>query len=153
MSEVTTEIYTDGACVGNPGPAGIGAVFICGDVTKVMAAPIGESTNNISELRAIKDALFAITNRDAKIKLFSDSQYAVYTFTKNWKSKKNKELIKEMRELIGTFSNLELNWVRGHNGHKWNELSDHLSKIGVKLSKQKEQRFKGPFKMTDLNIS
>ena len=147
------EIYTDGACHNNPGPAGIGAVLKCGNVTKVMADSIGEATNNIAELTAIRNSLLAIKDKTVDITLYSDSTYAINMITKGWKAKKNQELILEIIELTKEFSNLEFKWVRAHNGDTWNELADKLANSGVGLAEKHEQKFIGSFNLNDIIIS
>jgi ribonuclease HI len=98
--------FTDGACSGNPGPAGIGIVLVCGDNRKEISEYIGEATSNIAELSAIVTALGAIKDRSRHLILHSDSEYAIGMLTKDWKVRANKPLVEQARELAATFSHL-----------------------------------------------
>ena len=123
--------YTDGACSGNPGPAGIGVVLVCGDKRREISTYLGEGTNNIAELTAILAALEAIKDRKREIKVVTDSSYAIGVLTKNWKLKANVELIVRMRGLIAQFPQLSFEWVKGHAGHAENERCDELARAAV----------------------
>jgi ribonuclease HI len=124
--------YTDGACSGNPGPAGIGVVLVCGDKRREISTYLGEGTNNIAELTAILAALEAIKDRKRNIRVITDSSYALGGLTKNWKVKANVELILRMRALLAEFSQLQFEWVKGHAGHVENERCDELAREAVK---------------------
>jgi len=124
-------IYTDGACTGNPGPAGLGAVLIDGDRRKEISEYLGEATNNIAELTAIQRALEAIKDRNRRILLHTDSSYSIGVLTKNWKAKANVELIANIRALIATFPRLELVKVKGHSGVRENERADELARLAI----------------------
>src|SRR5688572_3855141 len=93
-------VHTDGACSGNPGPAGIGAVLVYGEHRKEISEYIGEGTNNIAELTAILRALAAIKDRKRPTIVKTDSSYAIGMLTKNWKVKANHALIAELRALV-----------------------------------------------------
>src|SRR5262245_30691763 len=73
--------YTDGACSGNPGPAGVGVVLVCGEHRKELSEYIGEATSNIAELTAVLRALRAIRDRDRHVILHSDSEYTIGVLT------------------------------------------------------------------------
>ncbi|MBA3499520.1 MAG: ribonuclease HI [Myxococcota bacterium] len=124
--------YTDGACSGNPGPAGVGVVLVCGDKRKEISAYIGEGTNNIAELMAVAHALEAIKDRAREVVIYTDSSYAIGVLSKGWKAKANVELIAKMRALAAGFSNLRFQWVRGHSGIVENERCDELAREAVK---------------------
>jgi ribonuclease HI len=96
-------VYTDGSCLGNPGPAGWGAYLRAGSRSKDLSGYLGEGTNNIAELTAIREALRAIKNRTRRVILHSDSTYARGVLTRSWKAKANVELITETRALIAGF--------------------------------------------------
>ena len=121
------QIYTDGACSGNPGPAGIGALLIYGDHLKEISEHIGNATNNVAELTAILRALQTIKTPDKPIALFTDSQYAIGVLTKGWKAKANQELIAEVKAELNRFTNLNFHYVRGHVGTPENERADELA--------------------------
>lgn len=121
------EIYTDGACSGNPGPCGYGWLKRDADQYQEKCQYLGKGTNNIAELTAIKSALESVEQRDRPVRVYSDSSYSIGVLVKGWKAKANRELILEIRDLIGDFSDLELRKVRGHAGHPLNERADDLA--------------------------
>ena len=126
------EIYTDGASSGNPGPSGIGVVLRYGAHTREISRYIGEATNNIAELEAIRTALDAIKNRDLPIRLYTDSKYAQGVLTQGWKAKKNRRLIASIRDLMTRFRDIRLVKVPGHAGLEGNERADHLAVRAIK---------------------
>lgn len=125
-------IYTDGACQGNPGPAGAGAILMYGPYKRTICKGLGISTNNVAELVAVKIALEAITDQSKKIRIFTDSKYVIGQLSQNWKINKNKELVLELRELVDRFD-IQFNWVRGHSGDVHNEEADSLAVKGINL--------------------
>jgi len=98
------KIYTDGASSGNPGPSGIGILLIYGEKRKEISQYIGQGTNNIAELTAIKVALEELIRNDLPVYIFSDSSYSIGLLTKGWKPKKNQTLIFEIRKLLKKFN-------------------------------------------------
>jgi ribonuclease HI len=126
------KIYTDGASSGNPGPAGIGVVLIFGENKREISKYIGVGTNNIAELTAIKVGLEELKRVDLPVRIFSDSSYSIGLLTKNWKPKKNQELVQEIKILMRKFSNLEFIKVKGHSGIKENEVADFLATSAIK---------------------
>lgn len=120
-------IYTDGACSGNPGPAGIGVVMRYQDNLKEISRYIGKGTNNIAELEAIKAGLSAVKNRKLPVIVFTDSSYALGLLTKGWKAKQNIALVEEIRNLVSKFSSLRFVKVKGHAGDPDNERADRLA--------------------------
>lgn len=132
--------FTDGACTGNPGPAGSGVVVRLPDGRHVERyKALGEATNNIGELTAIRIALDVLAEEkiatDAQVALFTDSSYAIGVLSKGWKPKANVELIADIKVHLRKWSNLELNWVAGHVGVKENERADALARKGVEESR------------------
>jgi ribonuclease HI len=125
-------IFTDGACSGNPGPAGIGAVLRYKDNYKEVSRYLGIATNNIAELEAIKIALGMVKNRDLPVIVFTDSSYALGLLTQGWKARENQALIAELKDLAATFRNLKFIKVRGHAGHPDNERADRLAVQSLK---------------------
>lgn len=127
------EIYTDGACSGNPGPGGWGfvitergrSVLAAGNATG--AGYEEETTNNRMEVVAAIEALKSIPE-GTKATLYSDSIYLVNSMRpqKRWRRKKNLDLWKELDELAESRS-ITWKWVRGHNGNAGNELADRLA--------------------------
>lgn len=122
-------IYTDGACTGNPGPAGIGVVILDGTARRELSEYLGEGTNNIAELTAILRALEEI-EPDAPATIHTDSQYAIGVLQKGWKAKANKELIADLRRAMETRP-VRLVYVRGHAGVPLNERADELARRAI----------------------
>lgn len=140
------DLYTDGSCKpSNPGFAGFGvAVVVDGLLVDTISSYIGEGTNNIAELMAVDGALTWLKENDLSgnieswtedpeevITIYTDSQYVVGLFTKNWNPKVNKELISSIRNKLKGFLNIRFEWIRGHNGSEFNELADELANQAV----------------------
>jgi ribonuclease HI len=121
-------VWTDGACSGNPGRAGLGVVILGdGAGQREISEYLGEATNNIAELTAILRGLQAVSDRKRPVIVYSDSQYSIGLLTKAWKAKKNVELVDELRALTKTFANLRFVKVAGHAGIALNERVDQLA--------------------------
>ena len=129
------QVFTDGACSGNPGPAGIGIVMRYKNKRKEIARHIGTATNNIAELEAIRVALLSIKNRELPVLLYTDSQYALGLLTKGWKAKSNVDLVKKIRALAADFPRLQFIKIRGHAGHEDNERADQLAVQAIRQKK------------------
>ena len=125
-------IYTDGASSGNPGPSGIGVYMIYNERIKEISEFIGNATNNIAELKAIKRGLEELKKFDIPICLYTDSNYCLGVLTKNWKAQANKELIVETKKLIKKFKGIEIIKVKGHSGIEENEIADKLATSAIK---------------------
>jgi len=126
-------VYTDGACKGNPGPSGIGIVIYKNGRKETYKKEIGIQTNNIAELTAVKEALkLLLPERNKKIVIYTDSNYVIGVLTKDWKIKANKELIKEIKELLKNFPKIEFKKVPAHKGNIDNELVDRLANSAIK---------------------
>ncbi|MEJ6727216.1 MAG: ribonuclease HI [Emcibacteraceae bacterium] len=135
-------IYTDGACSGNPGPGGWGALLIYADHQKEIMEGAFETTNNRMELTAAIEALKALSE-PCTVTLHTDSTYVKDGITKwidNWKNNgwrtaakkpvKNADLWKDL-DLAVKQHTIEWKWVRGHNGDAGNERADELANIGL----------------------
>jgi ribonuclease HI len=120
-------VYADGACSGNPGPAGVGVVLIDGRSRRELSQYLGEGTNNIAELTAIELALLAIGPTARPVRIHTDSQYAIGVLSKGWKAKANVELVARVRKLLAQFPDLGLRYVRGHSGVPLNKRADALA--------------------------
>ena len=132
-------VYTDGACKGNPGPGGWGAIVLMDDQEKELFGGAQSTTNNQMELVAVIEALKYITE-PSDIVLTSDSQYVINSIKKgwldNWQKKNwkksdgsqvaNEELWKELITLLEKH-NVEFVWIKGHAGHVYNERCDKLA--------------------------
>lgn len=125
-------VYTDGACSGNPGPAGLGVVVRYDGDQRELSEYLGHGTNNIAELTAIARALDAIPDKTSRVELYTDSQYAIGVLTKNWKAKANRELILDIKQRLAEFTGITLHYVRGHNGDPLNERADELAVQAVR---------------------
>ena len=136
MKEVS--IYTDGACRGNPGRGGWGAILVYGKYEKELSGGESETTNNRMELTAAIEGLSAL-KEPCKVKLYSDSKYLVDAFLLGWveswrvagwrrgKEKlKNSDLWERMYALT-EIHEVEFIWVKGHAGHDYNERCDRLA--------------------------
>ena len=125
-------IYTDGASSGNPGPSGIGAVLEYGDHTKEISKYIGQATNNIAELEAIRAGLLELKVKDLPVRIYTDSSYAHGVLSLGWKPKKNVKVIAAIRQLMAAFCDVKLIKVKGHAGHRQNERADDLARSAIK---------------------
>lgn len=125
--EGVVEIYTDGACSGNPGPCGYGVVIRDGEQYREIGQYLGQGTNNIGELMGIKTALETVEDRSRPVHIYTDSTYCIGVLTKGWKAKANRELILEIRELVSTFSDLTFHKVKGHSDHPLNDRADFMA--------------------------
>lgn len=133
------EIYTDGACRGNPGKGGWGAILVYGDKKKELCGGEKETTNNRMELTAAIEALSAL-KEPCEVTMTSDSQYLINGITKGWavswrekgwkKADKspalNPDLWQKLLELL-EIHKVEFIWVKGHAGHPYNERCDELA--------------------------
>jgi ribonuclease HI len=127
-------IYTDGACSGNPGPAGVGVLFQRPDEIVEVSEFIGSGTNNIAELTAILRGLQNLREdeRDRVIHLYTDSGWSLGVLIGGWKAKANLELIAEIKEHLAKLPKIELLKIRGHAGQEGNEEADHLATMAVR---------------------
>ncbi|MGA2190583.1 MAG: ribonuclease HI [Steroidobacteraceae bacterium] len=140
MTEV--EIYTDGACRGNPGPGGWAALLIFGNERKEVSGAESATTNNRMELMAAIGALRALKRRCA-VKLYTDSKYVMQGYTEwlpAWKARgwrtaarepvKNQDLWEQLDAAAGA-QDIEWHWVKGHSGHEQNEYVDQLANLAI----------------------
>jgi ribonuclease HI len=136
------EIYTDGACSGNPGPGGWGAILRYGDHEKEMNGGENPTTNNRMEMMAVIESLSALT-KPCEIDIYTDSVYVKDGVTKwleGWKAKnwrtaskkpvKNQDLWERIDSEIARH-NIQWHWVKGHAGHPENERADELARAGI----------------------
>jgi ribonuclease HI len=134
VTDDTIVIHTDGACSGNPGPAGIGVLIERPDEEVEISEFLGSGTNNIAELTGILRALETLTDAesDRQVHLYTDSGWSLGVLVGGWKAKANLELIGKIQEQMKRFSKLELLKVRGHSGHDGNERADDLATMAVR---------------------
>ncbi len=139
---MTVEIYADGACKGNPGVGGWGALLRYGDHTRELFGGEGHTTNNRMELTAVIRALEALT-KSCRVRLYTDSKYVqqgITTWIHDWKKRgwktadkkpvKNDDLWRQLDQLAEQHT-IEWVWVRGHDGNAGNERADVLANLGV----------------------
>jgi ribonuclease HI len=124
-------VWTDGACTGNPGPAGVGAVVIEDGERRELSEYLGQGTNNIAELVAIERGLELVRNRARPVVVHSDSSYAIGLLSKGWKAKANVELVARIRALVASFPDLRWVKVPGHAGVPDNERCDALAREAI----------------------
>ena len=138
----TVEIYTDGACRGNPGPGGWGATLEMGEHFRELSGAEAMTTNNRMELMAVISALEAL-KRPVPIKLYTDSEYVrrgITEWLKSWKARgwktadrkpvKNQDLWERL-DVIASRHEIEWHWVKGHSGVPGNERVDRLANAAI----------------------
>jgi ribonuclease HI len=142
VNEAVVEIYSDGACRGNPGPGGWGALLRAKGVEKELYGGEADTTNNRMELTAVIRALEALKRR-SRVKLYTDSLYVmkgISQWVHDWKRRgwltadkkpvKNIDLWKEL-DALAALHEIEWHWVKGHAGHPENERADRLANKGI----------------------
>ena len=138
----TVEIFTDGACRGNPGPGGWGALLRYGDNERTLCGGEHETTNNRMELMAVIQGLLAL-QRACEVTVTSDSTYVlkgIQEWMPNWKKRgwktaskkpvKNVDLWQQLDQLVELHT-IDWQWVKGHSGHTENEIADQLANRGI----------------------
>lgn len=140
------EIYSDGACSGNPGIGGYGAILRCGKKTKEISGSDPMTTNNRMEMLAVITALEAL-KKPCRITVTTDSNYVVKGITEwihgwiknNWKNSQKKDVLnRDLWERLLRASNpheIKWVWIKGHNGHPENERCDELARQAIKKAK------------------
>ncbi len=136
------DIYTDGACRGNPGPGGWAALLLKGSAERELSGAVGETTNNRMELQAVIEALQAL-KRAVRARIYTDSQYVRLGITEwlsGWKARgwktsdrkpvKNQDLWMQLDTLV-VGHELEWHWVKGHSGVPGNERVDALANAAI----------------------
>jgi|ERR1035437_3938589 ribonuclease HI len=137
------KIYSDGACSGNPGSGGCACILLYKEHRKEFAESYVHTTNNRMELRAVILGLSNLKAKDKKVIIYSDSTYVVNSINKgwvfDWEKKKfhnrtNSDLWIEFLKLYREFKEIEMVWVKGHNGDEENENCDVLATSIIKNS-------------------
>jgi len=136
VREPAVVLYTDGACLGNPGPGGWGAVIFEEGEKKLLHGAEENTTNNRMEITAVIEAL-KILSVGVNVRIYSDSTYVINTMTKNWRRKKNQDLW-ILLDNEAALRNIEWEWVKGHSGDEFNEEADRLAyQEALKIAKEK----------------
>lgn len=142
MSKIT--IYTDGACSGNPGIGGWGAILLYQERRKEIYGGDKYTTNNKMELTAVIEALSVLKKENCDIEIYTDSQYVKKGITEwlfnwkknNWKNSKKQEVLNrdlwEKLDILTSKHKIEWFWVKGHNNNELNERADELARLGIK---------------------
>ncbi|MDC3957209.1 ribonuclease HI [Polyangium jinanense] len=131
LAEGQLVAYADGACTGNPGPAGLGVVVVDGDRRIEISEYLGNGTNNIAELTAILRAVGAVEDTGKPLLVRTDSQYAIGVLQKGWKAKANTDLVAEVKDVLKR-NKTRLEYVPGHSGVALNERADELAREAVR---------------------
>jgi ribonuclease HI len=136
------EMYTDGACRGNPGPGGWGVLLRCDDSERELSGAVSQTTNNRMELQAAIEGLAALT-RPCRVRLTTDSEYLCRGITEwlaGWKARGWKTAARKAVKNVDLWQRLdaeaarhdvEWRWVRGHTGHPGNERADALATAAI----------------------
>ena len=141
-------IFTDGACKGNPGPGGYGVILEYLHHRKEISCGFEKTTNNRMELMAVIVGLESLKNYNLPVHIYSDSKYVIDSISKGWvftwlnkgfKGKKNEDLWRRYLDLHNKF-NLTFHWIKGHAGHPENERCDYLAVVAAE---------KGPWKIDE----
>lgn len=140
---MSVEIYTDGACRGNPGPGGWGALLRYKDVEKELSGADKDTTNNRMELTAAIEGLNAVT-RPCDVLVVTDSQYVkngITLWVKNWQQRnwrgsnnkpvKNVDLWQLLDAAVKRHTQVKWEWVKGHSGHPENDKADELANLAI----------------------
>ncbi len=147
----TVDAYTDGACLGNPGPGGWGVLLRCNGTEKQLSGGEAATTNNRMEMMAAITALESLT-RTVRVRLHTDSKYVMDGITKwmpNWKRNgwrtaarepvKNVDLWKRL-DAAAAAHDLSWHWVKGHSGHAENERVDVLARTAAEAARDNSKR-------------
>ena len=140
--ETENILYTDGSCIGNPGPGGWASIIIINDIKTTLSGSDEETTNNKMEITAVIKGLEQFPE-NSSVKIFTDSEYVINTMTKNWKRNTNLDLWNRLDSLVINRT-IEWNWVKGHSGNKLNDEADLIANGEAKKIIQKK-------KLTHLN--
>ncbi len=124
------EAWTDGACSGNPGPAGLGIVLFDEEHRTEISEYLGHATNNVAELTAVLRALERIPAAQPAV-IRTDSQYSIGVLQKGWKAKANTELIASIKKELSSRAHTRLVYTPGHAGVSFNERADQLARMAV----------------------
>ena len=140
--ETENILYTDGSCIGNPGPGGWASIIIINDIKTTLSGSDEKTTNNKMEITAVIKGLEQFPE-NSSVKIFTDSEYVINTMTKNWKRNTNLDLWNRLDSLVVNRT-IEWNWVKGHSVNKLNDEADLIANGEAKKIIEKK-------KLTHLN--
>ena len=134
------ELYTDGACSGNPGPAGIGIVLKSGKLRKELSLSIGETTNNVAEIMAVVEGIQLLKKPlQTEVVIYTDSQLVEGFLVKDWEPQCNQMLVEKMRIVVNQCHSFKVVKVKGHSRIPENELCHRLAQSAAKKASLKPE--------------
>lgn len=140
LSSETIRCFTDGSCVGNPGPCGTGVYIQLPNKEIKHHRYLGQGTNNKAELSAVLDAMKLLDAEDVDkatpVVVCTDSQYVVGILTKNWKAKANKDIIFPLRAEVKKWTDITVRWVAGHADIPENDEADRLANLAISENRE-----------------
>ncbi len=145
-------VYTDGACIGNPGPGGWAAIVIRDGRQDQLVGGEPKTTNNRMEITAALRGIEAAPP-GSQVNVCSDSEYVIKTMTRGWKRKVNNDLWDQLDDAVAT-RKVTWEWVRGHSGHPQNEMADQLARDEARAqrgSSGRRSKRPGPDRKNDVN--
>lgn len=135
LSPETIRCFTDGSCIGNPGPCGTGVYIQLPDKEIKHYRYLGEGTNNKAELSAVLDAMRLLEeegiDNSTPVVVCTDSKYVVGILTQNWKAKVNRDIILPLRTEVKKWNDITIRWVAGHADIPENDEADRLANLAI----------------------
>lgn len=135
LSPETVRCFTDGSCIGNPGPCGTGVYIQLPDKEIKHHRYLGEGTNNKAELSAVLDAMRLLEaeeiDNNTSVVVCTDSKYVVGILTQNWKAKANRDIIVPLRTEVKKWTDITIRWVAGHADIPENDEADRLANLAI----------------------
>ena len=133
-------LWSDGACSGNPGPAGAGTVLLIDGATRELSTWLGQGTNNIAELVGVQQGIRALEQPVRRtVVVHTDSQYSIGVLGRAWKAKANQALIAQIRADLRPLPRVVWHWVRGHEGVELNERCDELARRAIESRRSTDE--------------
>jgi len=127
MDNETIHLYTDGSCEPNPGDMGIGILLRYKNHERHISRFLGDGTNNIAELEAIRQGLLELKTKEKPVIIYTDSQYCIGVLYQGWKANKNTKLVSYIKDLLKEFKTLSFVKVKAHDTNVANNLTDELA--------------------------
>lgn len=134
MSKVyEVQLHVDGSCLGNPGPGGYCAILLCNGHEKVLTGKEGQTTNNRMELAAVVAGVKALKSKTVNLVVFTDSQYVAGQLAGN-RTRSNRDLVREMRQLVANLTSYRVEKVEAHAGDPLNERCDRTARAFAEMA-------------------